>query len=71
MPVEGTTRARSPLFWPDQLQPGESVRFAPAPQFLEPWKFLRISGHNNFAADLMRDVVRTAEFDHGARPLDT
>ena len=80
MPVEGTTRARSPLACgsissnfsrPDQLQPGESVRFAPAPQLLQSGKFLFVCGHNDLAADLVGYAVLTAEFDHGSCALDT
>jgi hypothetical protein len=61
----------SQLLRTDHLQPGESVRLAAAPQFLEAGKFLLVRGHDDFAADLVGDVVRAAKFDHGARTLDT
>src|SRR5258706_11872303 len=58
------------LIGTDKAETRESVGLAPAPQFFQARNFLCARGYDDFAADLVRQAMRAAEFDHGARALD-
>ena len=48
----------------DGLQSRQSIRFATSSQFFQTRELFFLRGHNHFAANLVRDVVFTAEFHH-------
>ena len=58
------------LFGADESQSVKAVRFSAPPQFFQAGKLCSCRGDDDFAADLVRDAVLPAEFDHGARAFD-
>src|SRR5579863_1094448 len=59
------------LIGADETKSGQPVRLAATLQLFQTREFLRVSRHNDFAADFIRKIVRAAELDHLPRTLDT